>query len=56
MNKQNKTTIHRYRHQNDAYQRGRDRGSIKWVKRVKCVVIDRNKTFGGEHTRVYTDI
>ena len=31
-------------------------GRAKWVKGVKCMVTDGNKTFGGEHTEIYTEV
>lgn len=31
-------------------------GRVKWLKVVKCSVTDENKTLGGEHALVYTDI
>lgn len=29
---------------------------VKWVKGFKYMVVDRNQTFGAEHSMVYTDI
>lgn len=55
MNKQNKTTVHRYRHQIDGYQRGRDLGSDKRVEVVAYKGIGRNRNFGGELTAVHID-
>ena len=31
-------------------------GRVAWVKGVNCIVIDRNKIFGGEHIVVYTEV
>ena len=37
--------------------RGNEGGRmIKWVKGVKYMVMDGNKTFGGEYAIMYTDI
>lgn len=30
-------------------------GRVKWVKGVKCTVMNGDETFGGEHTIMYTD-
>ena len=31
---------------------GYQRGGEKWVKGIKCTVIEGNKTFGGKHLEV----
>ena len=36
-------------------ERGLRGGQKKWVRVVSCIVSDGNKTFGGEHSVVYTE-
>ena len=45
---------HRYREKTSSYQKERHEGRVKWVKRVNCMGMNGNSTFGGEYV-VYTE-